>query len=172
MFRQQRLEDSVRYFEKAMALEEADFGSAGMLITCYLALGNPEAARRSAKITLARAEKVLTHDPNNGSAMGHGSWALAALGESERAKGWMKRAVLIDPENITMRYNSACALANNLNDKEAALQMLGPVFEKTGTSLISHAKIDPDLACIRDDPRFQAMLEAAERRLADQTNRA
>src|SRR5205814_1096796 len=83
-------------------------------------LGNSEAASRSAKITLARAEKVLAHDPNNGSAMGHGSWALAALGQGERAKDWMGRALLIDPENLTMRYNSACALANNLNDKEAA----------------------------------------------------
>ena len=165
-FRQQRLEDSVRYFEKAVGLEEGDFGSAGMLITCYIALGNSEAARRSAKITLARAEKVLAHDPNNGSAMGHGSWALAALGEGERAKEWMKRAVLIDPENITVRYNSACALANNLNDKEAALEILGPAFEKMGPGMVNHSKIDPDLACLRDDPRFKEMLAAAEQRLA------
>jgi len=171
IFRQQRIDQSVRYFEKAVALEEEDFGSAGMLITCYLALGNPEAARRSAKITLTRAEKVLAHDPNNGSAMGHGSWALAALGESKRAKEWMKRAVLIDPDNLTMRYNSACALANNLNDKEAALKILGPAFEKMGAGLLNHSKIDPDLACIRDDPRFKAMSEAAERRLANQPNR-
>src|ERR1043166_7628118 len=170
-FRQQRLEDSVRYFEKAVGLEEGDFGSAGMLITCYIALGNPEAARRSAKITLARAEKVLGHDPNNGSAMGHGGWALAALGEGERAKEWIKRAVLIDPENITVRYNSACALANNLNDKDAALEILGPAFEKMGPGMVNHSKIDPDLACIRDDPRFKAMLEAAEQRHAAQTNR-
>src|SRR5437868_9772233 len=170
-FRQQRLEKSIPYFEKAVALEERDFGSAGMLITCYTALGSPEAAKRSARITLARAEKVLAHDPNNGSAMGHGSWALAALGEGERAKDWMKRAVLIDPENLTMRYNSACALANNLNDKEAALEVLGPAFEKMGTGLLNHSKIDPDLACIRDDPRFKAILEAGERRLANQTNR-
>jgi adenylate cyclase len=32
-FRQQRLKESVPYFEKAVALEEGDFGSAGMLIT-------------------------------------------------------------------------------------------------------------------------------------------
>jgi adenylate cyclase len=170
-FRQQRLEESVRYFEKAVALEEGDFGAAGMLITCYLALGDPEAARRSAKITLARAEKVLAHDPNNGSAMGHGSWALAALGEGERAKDWMGRALLIDPENMTMRYNCACALANNLNDKEAALEILGPAFEKMGTGLLNHAKIDPDLGAIRDDPRFKAMIAAAEARLTSETRK-
>ena len=170
-FRQQQLDESIRHFEKAIALEEGDFGSAGMLITCYTALGNREAARRAAEITLARAERVLAHDRNNGSAMGHGSDALAVLGQRERAKDWMGRALLIDPENITARYNFVCALANHLNDKEAALEMLGPAFEKMGTGLINHAKIDPDFDCIRDDPRFKAMVEAAERRLGIQPKR-
>jgi adenylate cyclase len=165
-FRQQQLEEAIRYFEKAVALEEGDVGSSGMLITCYTALGNREAARRAAEITLARAEKVLAHDPNNGSAMGHGSVALVTLGQGERAKDWMGRALLIDPENLTMRYNFACALAHYLNDKDAALEMLGPAFEKMGTGLINHAKVDPDLDCIRDDPRFKAMLAAAEARVA------
>jgi adenylate cyclase len=163
-FRQQRVEDSIPYFEKAVSLEQGDFGSAGMLITCYTALGNREAARRAAEITLARTEKVLARDSNNGSAMGHGSDALAVLGQGERAKEWMGRALLIDPENLAMRYNFVCALANHLNEKEAALEMLGPAFEKIGTGLINHARIDPDLDIIRDDPRFKAMLAAAEAR--------
>jgi hypothetical protein len=40
-----------------------------------------------------------------------------------------------------------------------------------GAGLLNHAKIDPDLAPIRDDPRFKEMLEVAERRLGTQTNR-
>jgi hypothetical protein len=32
--------------------------------------------------------------------------------------------------------------------------------------LINHAKIDPDFDSLRDDPRFQAMIEEAESRLA------
>ncbi len=165
-FRQQRLEESIRYFEKAMALEEGDFGSGGMLITCYTALGNREAARRAAEITLGRAEKVLAHDPNNGSAMGHGSWALAVLGQRDRARDWMGRALLIDPENMPMRYNFACALVRELDDNEAALEILAPAFEKMGTGLINHAKIDPDLDPLREHPRFKAMLAAAEARVA------
>ena len=100
-FRQQQLEEAIRHWEKAVALEEGDFGSSGMLITCYTALGNHEAMRRVAEITRVRAEKVLAHDLNNGSAMGHGGIALAVLGQRERAKDWMGRALLIDPENLT-----------------------------------------------------------------------
>jgi adenylate cyclase len=170
-FRQRRLEEAIAYWEKTVALEEGDFGSSGMLITCYTALGNREAARRAAGITLARAEKVLAHDPNNGSAMGHGSDALAVLGQRERAKDWMGRALLIDPENLTMRYNFVCALANHLNDKDAALEMLGPAFEKMGTGLINHAKVDPDLDPLREDLRFKAMLAAAEARVASDNSR-
>jgi adenylate cyclase len=171
-FRQQRVEESIPYFEKAVALEEGDFGSGGMLITCYTALGNREAARRAAEITLVRVEKVLAHDANNGSAMGHGSLALAMLGQRERARDWMGRALLIDPENLTMRYNFVCTLADRLNDKEAALEMLGPALAKMGATLLNHARIDPDLDCIRDDPRFKAMLAAAEARLASDGSRS
>src|SRR6266568_9666215 len=170
-FRQQQIQEAAAYWDKAVALEEGDFGSSGMLITCYTALGNRGAARRAAEITLARVEKVLAHDPNNGSAMGHGSWALAVLGQRERARDWMGRALLIDPENVTMRYNFVCALANDLNDKDAALEMLGPAFEKMGTGFINHAKIDPDLDPLRDHPRFKAMLAAAEARLASDGDR-
>jgi adenylate cyclase len=165
-FRQQRLEDAARHWEKAIALEETDFGSAGLLITCYHALGDAAAERRAAEIALARVEKILAHDPNNGSAIGHGSSALAALGQRERAKEWMDRALLIDPGNITMRYNFVCALANELEDKEAALELLGPVVEKMETGFLDHLKADPDMDCIRDDSRFQAMLAAAEKRVA------
>jgi adenylate cyclase len=164
-FRQQRLEEAIRYFEKAVALEEMDFASAGLLITCYTARGDNDAAKHAAEIALERAEKVLAHDPNNGSAMGHGSDALAVLHQGERAKEWMSRALLIDPDNLSMRYNFGCALAIHLKDKDAALEMLGPVFERMGAGLLNHAKIDPDFDTIRDDPRFKAMLAAAEARL-------
>jgi len=165
IFRQKRFEEAIAFWEKAIALEEADFGSSGMLITGYTALGNRQAAQRAAKITLARAEKILAQDRNNGSAMGHGSDALAVLGQRERAREWMERALLIDPDNLTMRYNFACGLANHLNDRDAALEMLRPAFEQMGIGLINHAKIDPDLDRIRDDPRFKEMLATAERRL-------
>ena len=79
----------------------------------------------------------------------------------------MNRALLVDPENWSMRYNFACSLAAYLKDSDAALDMLGPVFANMSTGLLMHAKVDPDFDLIRDDPRFQAMIAAAEARLAE-----
>ena len=121
---------------------------------------------RAAQLTLARAEAALVQDRSNGKAMGFGVAALAALGETERVKDWMDRALLIDPDNLIMRYNFACSIAVHLKDADAALTILGPVVEKATPVFLDHAKIDPDLDPIRDDPRFQAMIAAAEARLA------
>ncbi len=139
-----------------------------MLVTVYTALGKHEAAQRAAQIALERCEKLLARDSNNGAALGHLAVALAWLGQRERAKERMEYALLIDPDNITMRYNFVCALANYLNDKDPALEMLRPAFEQMGVGLVNHAKVDPDLDRIRDDPRFKEMLAAAERRLSAQ----
>jgi adenylate cyclase len=44
--------------------------------------------------------------------------------------------------------------------------LLGPVFDRIAVGLLNHAKADPDIDPLRDDPRFQAMIAAAEARLA------
>ncbi|MGH8147976.1 MAG: TPR end-of-group domain-containing protein, partial [Rhodanobacteraceae bacterium] len=92
--------------------------------------------------------------------------ALAALGDAERAKARMERALLIDPDNFNMRYNFGCVLAVRLRDKHGALQMLEPLFESISDSFLQYAKADPDLDSLHDDPRYQAMVAAAEARLA------
>ena len=163
--RQQRFNEAIGFYEKAMSLMETDVNSPAMLITCYTAVGPAEGAKRAAEITLARAERILAQDSNNGSAMGYGVTALAMLGEAERAREWINRALLIEPDNMNMRYNFACAMTT-LREKDAALEILGPVFETAHIDRLNHAKVDPDLDPIRRDPRFEAMVASAEARLA------
>jgi adenylate cyclase len=170
-FSQQRLDEAARYYEKSMSLMESDLNSGSLLLTCYTALGNVDAARRVARITLARTEKTLAQDPNNGTAMAYGAIALATLGEEERAKDWISRALLIDPDNMNARYNFACSLTTYLNQSDAALELLGPVFETMAIAWLNHAKADPDLDPLRQDPRFKAMVAAAETRLAAANDR-
>jgi adenylate cyclase len=165
-YNQGRLAAAVPYFEKAAALSETDTGSPMMLISCHTALGDAENARRIARVVLERVEKAIARDRSNGNALGAGVAALAALGESDRADDWMRRALLIDPDNLLMRYNFGCTLARSHRDPDAALRMLAPVLERDTGRVVTSAPTDPDLASLRGDPRFQAMLTAAAARLA------
>jgi adenylate cyclase len=165
-FRQRRLEDAIRYYEKAMSLMEADLGSPGMLLSCYMATGDEDGLRRAARIALARSERALAQDPTNGKAMGFGVNALAALGQAERAREWIDRALVVDPDNTSMRFNFACALNARLDDADGALALLERYFAEASPSLLAHAKVDTDLDSLRDDARFQAMVAAADARLA------
>ena len=161
-----RLEEATRYYEKAAALMKTDLNSASILISCYSALGDAAGSRRAAKLALERAESVLGYDQNNSLGAGYSAYALAALGEGERAKARMVRALLIDPDNFNMRYNFGCALCMYLQDREAAIDMLGPIFDTIADTFLPYAKADPDLELLHDDPRYLAMIAAAEARLA------
>jgi len=161
-----RFEDAARYYDKAANLMDADLNSGSMLISCYTVLGNAAGARRAAEMVLKRAETVLARDQNNSGAVAYSAYVLAALGEGERAKVRMNRALLIDPENWNMRYAFACSLSLYLKDKEAALKMLESVYATITESFLPYAKADPDLDSLHDDPRYQAMVAAAEARLA------
>jgi adenylate cyclase len=161
-----RLEDAARQWEKALTLGETDVRGPIMLLSCYTVLGDRENARRVARITLERAEEAVARDRSNGMAMSAAVTALATLGEADRAKDWVARALMIDPDNLMMRYNFACTLSVSLADPDAALDMLESVLEHRGAdALVRGCSNDPDLASLRDHPRFQAMLAAAEARL-------
>ena len=162
----QKFDEAIRFYEKAVALMEADINSAAMLISCYTATRDAAGIRRAAELTLKRAEAMLARDQNNSVVTAYSVDALAALGETERAKARMERALLIDPDNRNMRYNFACMLSVRFKDKDAALQLLEPLFATIQDSFLAYAKADPDFELLRDDPRFKAMVAAAEARLA------
>jgi len=161
---------SIAHFEKALALMDDDFHAAGMLPGAYAAIGDKEGVRRAAQIAVTRTEKIVASDPGNGSAIGFLVGALVILGELDRAKAWAERGMLLDPDNLNMRYNVSCAFAAHGGDHETALELLGPIFEKSGIERINWMKSDPDLDAIRDDPRFSAMMAAAATRLAASGN--
>ncbi len=166
-FRQQRLGEAIRYYEKSTSLMDTDLNSGSMLLTCYAATGNEQASLQTARTLLTRVEKMLVQDPNNATAMGSGALALGVLGQGERAREWINRALLMDPDNMNARYNFACSLTSLFRqpDLDAALELLAPVFETLASGFLDHTKVDPDLNPLRENPRFQAMVAAAEARL-------
>ena len=164
-YRQLRLQEAVGHLEAAIQLAPTNYSAPMMLASCHAALGDDVNARRAAEATLARAETAVAQDVNNGHAMACAVNALAVLGEAERAKAWMERALLVDPDNNLIRYNFACALVAHLGDPEAGLAMLAPILERDPAFCLEDAKIDPDLEGLRGDPRFQSMLTAAQARM-------
>jgi adenylate cyclase len=164
--RSSRLEEAAQAWAKAAEIDETDFSSSGMLSDVLSALGRTDEARLEATRTLARLEKQLERDPDNGHALGIGVVALGNLGQVERAKEWIAKALVINPDNVQMRYNFACALATGMNDPEAAVTMMETMFARATLSIVGIAKTDTDFNSIRHHPRFVAALTAAEARLA------
>jgi len=165
-FRQRRLVEAVRFYEAATALVDTAFGAPAMLITCYLALGDRAGVERAARQTLARTEAAVAQDQGNGVALGFGACALAALGDGPRTREWVARALLVDPDNRSMRYNLACALASSLADAPGATALLTPYLPTATASELDHIEVDPDLDLLREHPEFVAQFEAARARVA------
>ena len=62
-------------------------------------------------------------------------------------------------------YNLACALVR-LGEHEQALDILEKWTPKMSPQHITWTKRDPDLIPLRDHPRFKALVERGEARLA------
>ncbi|MGH8125291.1 MAG: TIR domain-containing protein [Rhodanobacteraceae bacterium] len=165
-YRLHQFHDAIRFYEKASSLMDADVNSSLLTLSSYRALGDKTATRRAAEVLLRRADAALAKDASNAGIMAYSANALGALGEGERAKARMRRAMMIDPDNSNMCYNFACMLCKDLQDEDAALTMLEPVFAGITDEFLPYAKADPDLTLLHDDPRYQAMVAAAEARLA------
>ncbi len=160
-----RYPDAIRCLEKAAAAIETDFWAIGMSISCHEAMGDDARAMEAARRTLERVEKTIVAEPDHGVALGFGVMALATLHEVDRAREWATRAMLLDPKNYNLMYNLACSMIR-LGAIDEALALLDPVFKAAQTQSLNWWKVDSDLDPIRSDPRFKAMLEQAEARLA------
>ena len=165
-YMQHRFKDAVVYYEKTIGLMDGDVNSAMMLTSSYRALGDTAGRLRAAAVAVQRADAVLARDQNNVAVIAFSANALSAAGDAERATARMSRALLIDPDNTSMRYNFACGLCVYLHQKDAALDMLEPVFARITGDLLRYMQADPDFDSLREDPRYIAMVEAAEARLA------
>jgi adenylate cyclase len=160
----QDVPSATRHYEKAVELVETDFHAWAMLASCYLALGEQAKVLGAAKRMVSEAQKAVQQDPSNGAALGILAGGYAILGQVDKTREWIDRALLVDPDNLNMRYNFACILAANLKDKDAALKMLESIISRVGAYQIMIAETDTDLDSIRDDLRFQKMIADAKER--------
>jgi adenylate cyclase len=153
------------HFEKAIALDPMAYRPAGMIIQAYEGLGDAEAVQAAARRCVALAEKLLAVEPDHTGAIGFLVTALIDLGEIDRARDWIRRGVVLDPYDLRMHYNLACALAS-IPDADAACEIMEGIIDRLTSGWLDWIDVDNSLDLIRATPRFQAVMAHGRARFA------
>lgn len=151
----------------ASAAKSGDHGSASLLVTCCAATKDAAGTRRAAQKAIKVAELVVISEPANGSAFASAARGFAALGEAERAKKWVRKALAVDPGNLAMRYSLAATVAAYLGEAGEALEIVEAFTQSV--RFAPHLRLlerDPSWNGIRNDAGFRAMLDRARKRVA------
>lgn len=151
------IERSADLFRKASEVRLEDFQSVILLGQSLEMLGRREAAVAAFREGVQRAERRLEFEPDDVRALALGAQAVSRLGEHDRALRWSNRALGLHPSDQSVLTNAACLRAK-LGMKEEALELLELAFSK-GFGKRDWIANDPDYDSLRDEPRFQALLE-------------
>lgn len=156
-----RLKDAVTYFEMAANIIDTEYYACSMVIQCYESLEEFDDAHKASKRAIERIEKIIAVEPDHGNALGLGTGALMRLGQTDRAKEWAARAYLLDPDNINLQFNIACAMLRG-GEVEIGLNSIAGFIDRISEGALKWMRTDTDFDTVRDDPRFIAMLAKAE----------
>jgi hypothetical protein len=124
--------------------------------------GIPDALRIQAKDPAAAAkilEGVTTREPNNGRAWRLLGVALQQSKQFDRAIAAYLKAIELGPDPVAT-YNIGTAYARK-NDADKAFEWLTKARDTRRMDMMQ-MEVDPDLAALRADPRYKALLPAPE----------
>ncbi|PYI93833.1 MAG: adenylate/guanylate cyclase domain-containing protein [Verrucomicrobia bacterium] len=158
-FAQGKIEQAGALFERAAELRPDDYQCPCLLIQIYKSLGREQDAKSAARKGVELAERELALHPEDSRPAQLGSGALLVLGERERAREWISRAMAIDPDDPVAQYNAACCYSR-LGDIDAALDLLERCLPNLGHEKVNWSKYDSELDPVRSNPRYQKLMEA------------
>ena len=166
-------------FKKAAAVDPGDYQSRCLRGQILRGAGQLDEAFSQAREAVEVIEKHLKWYPDDarayllgagslviqGDAVNNGVWenyrglgeVCTALGDVERAKRWLHRAIEIAPNESIVLYNVACNLAT-LGETDKALDYLEQAA-KQGTVSAAWMRNDEDLASLRGEARYSALLD-------------
>jgi len=156
-FSQGRIPEAAEHFREACAIVPEAYASWYLLGMCYRRMGLEGKARRAALECIEAVKLRVRSHPDDTRAWTMGAAVLAELGEPERAAKWVGRAVTVDAEEPIIEYNAACVYVR-LGRFDDALKCLEVSLGQGGLSR-DWASNDPDLDPLREDARFQSLLD-------------
>lgn len=145
------------HFKRAAEVRPEDYQSLSLLASIYVGQGRKEEEIATLRAAYERVQRHLALNPNDVRALYMGAGALSRLGQEERAIEWADRAIAIDPKDAGTWYNVACLYAR-LGKTNQALDRLCKAVE-LGFAHREWMTHDNDLVSLRDDARFQALLD-------------
>jgi adenylate cyclase len=144
-------------FEAAATARPDDYQALVFARQAYRSLGRAADELSAAARQIARAERALRKDPTDARALSLSSGSLVVLGRVEEARAWTRRSRELEPDEPYVHYNAACVLAQ-LGQVEEALTALESGTEYGRLCRPSWVEHDEDLASLRGNPRFEALL--------------
>ena len=160
-FAKNDLARAVLLFERAAELNPDDYQSNVMLQMIYRSLHRDAEVEGVARKAVEKAEHDLMLHPESSRPAYLGANCLITLGEHDRAREWLARALAIDPDDILTQYNAAC-LYCRLGDFESALGLLEQLLPHANEETKAWIKVDSDFDALRNDPRYQQALLSAQ----------
>lgn len=150
---QGRYRRALELFERAAEVNPDDYQSPLLAAPLYRSLGQEDKAVDAERRGVALAERHLEDYPDNARAYFLASSALWNMDRKEDAYAWNDRAIAIDPEDPSTRYNIACFYAQ--------VGAIDKAFEYLESSITSRswAENDPELEPLHADPRFKNLME-------------
>lgn len=158
-YAQGRLEDAVAWFEQASKVSPEDYQAPMLLASALNGLGLQPEAVAAYRRGLAAAERHLELHPGDSRALYFGANALSQLNERTRSMEWAERALVLEGEEPQVLYNVACVYAL-LGEADKAVDCLEKSITH-GWGQREWMQHDPDLAAVRDHPRFRALVQAS-----------
>src|SRR5207249_4148274 len=98
-FAQGNLKRAAALFERAAEIKPGDYQSVCLLIQVYRSLGRDQESKEAARKGVKLAEGELALHPEDPRPAHLGIAALLELGENDRAREWISRALAIDPDD-------------------------------------------------------------------------
>ena len=145
-------------FERAAALKPDDYEATGMLRMLYSTDKDAAMVEQLSRRLVEVAEQELARHPENPRPAYLGAGSLALLGEVERARDWLDRAISIDPDDVLTQYNAACVYTL-MGDTDAAFDLLERLLPRANHETKSWVRYDSDFDGLRALPRYQRVIE-------------
>jgi non-specific serine/threonine protein kinase len=155
LFSAGRYQEVLDVMEAGLEASGEDYNIYVPLANSLGALGKREAYMNLLQRRLTALENHLKQVPEDARARILLGTDYAELGREEDALKELNLAVTLRAGEASILYNAAC-LYSTLKRKEAAMDCLKKAWE-AGFRDASHARRDPDLALLHDDPEFDRM---------------